>query len=281
MDFLRKFFNPFKKNKKHTYQDLSKESRQITVRPPSELLLYSRDIAGLQLQKHMNILNNCGWIRSEYVYPAFDNMNFIYKNVVFSILIDIRDKDGKSFLPDIYVKRQLIAAKEYNLIPCKFPITVDNPYNPDMKTAEALCKGWNLFHTSTNELVIPEHLATVEKIKMSEWEKRNFAINFVRKYLFAKKLKVLSYQDTMEVDPQLWFEDENGKKCWVVIRCAIAPEKDIPEPKKLSEIIRRCFTYEGYFTCIVLKPISEDNILYRGGSVRIDFEGLEKVHSVL
>lgn len=281
MNFLHKLFNPLKNNKNRKYTDLSKESRQIQSKPPSELLLCSRDIAGEQIQKMIDILNDCKWIRPEYTYPSFDNMNFIYKNVVFSILIDIQDKTGNSYLPELYIKRQITAAKEHNLIPCKFPVSVDNPHNPNLNTLESLNKGWNLFRTDTNKPVIPEHLATTENVIMSEWEKRNFAIIFIRKYLKIRKLKVLSFQDTMEIDPQLWFENKDGQKCWVVIRCFVYPEKNIPKPEQYKEIIRRCFTNEGYFAGVVLKPLSEDGKLYRGGKFEITFNGLEKIHSVI
>jgi len=281
MDFLNKLLNPFGKNKNRKYQDLSKDSKKVAARPPSELLLCARDVAGMQIQKHMSILNDCRWIRAEYVYPAFDSMNFIYKNKIFSVIIDIQDKDENSYLPDTYIKRQLLASKEYNLIPCKFPVTIDNPLNPDIKTLKSLNQGWNLYNTKTDEAVIPEHLATTENIKMSDWEIRNFAIIFVRKYLEANHCKVLSYQDTLEVDPQIWFEDMNGKKCWIVVRCVKSPEKEAAKPEQLNEIIRRCFTTDGFFAGIVLKSVSDDGELYRGGRVEIDFNGLEKIHSVL
>lgn len=287
MDILRKLLNPFgKDNKKgkREYKDLSKDSKQVVPRPPSELLLYARDIAGLQIQKHMLILNNCRWLRAEYTYPAFDSMNFIYKNKIFSVIIDIQDMEGNSYLPDEFIKRQMFAAKYNNLIPCKFPVVVDNPHNPDIKTARALREGWNLYHTETGEFIIPEHIATTEKILMSEWEIRNFSIVFVRKYLQAKQLKVLSFQDTLEVDPQIWFEDADGKKCWIVVRCAKFPQKEAEMPEKLNEIIRRCFTFDGYFAGIVLNPVNKedgDKELYRNGNVNIEFKGMEKIHSTM
>lgn len=284
MDILRRLLNPLgdEKVKKREYKDLSKDSKQVTARPPSDLLLYSRDIAGTQIQKHMLILNNCKWIRAEYTYPAFDSMNFIYKNRVFSIIIDIQDFEGNSYLPEEYIKRQIYASKKNNLIPCKFPVLVDNPHNPDFKTVRALRDGWNLYHTETNEIIIPEHIATTDKIVMSEWEMRNFAITFVRKYLQAKQLKMLSFQDTLEVDPQIWFEDANGEKCWIVVRCAKHPETEAEKPEKLNEIVRRCFTKDGYFAGVVLYPVNKDENdkeLYRNGNVNIEFKGLEKIHT--
>ena len=183
-------------------------------------------------------------------------------------------------IPEEYLKRQLNASKKYNLIPCKFPVVVDNPHEPDFETVKPKNNGWNLYHTKTNELITPEHMATTDKIKMSEWEMRNFGIVFVRKYLSAKQLKVLSFQDTLEVDPQIWFEDANGKKCWLLVRCAQKSNNKIPKPNKLNEIIRRCFKNNGYFAGVSLEAIDEKH-LYRGGKINIEFEGIEKIHSVL
>lgn len=280
MKFIKNLFNPLNKNKKREYKDLSKDSKQVFTPQPSNLLLYARDIAGLQIQKHMQLLNDCKWIRAEYTYPAFDSMNFIYKNKIFSVIIDIQDNSGNSYLPEQYIKRQLLAAKEYNLIPCKFPIRVDNPTDPNMNTIKSLNDDWNLFNTKTNEKIIPEHMATIEKTELSKWEIRNFAITYIRKLFNMQNLKILSFQDTLEVDPQIWFEDSNGKKCWLIIRCETSIQKNVKKPEKLNEIIRRCFSYDGYFAGIILKPI-EDDKLYRGSRVHIEFNGLEKVHSVI
>jgi hypothetical protein len=285
MEFLSKLLNPFgKNNEEREYKDLSKESKKVVPRPASELLLYARDIAGLQIQERMLMLNNCRWIRAEHTYPAFDNMNFIHKNKIFSVIIDIQDFDGESYLPEGYINRQLSACRKHNLIPCKFPVVVDNPHNPNIKSARALKAGWNLYNTETNELVIPEHIATTEMTPMSEWELRNFSIMFMRKYLQSQGMNVLSFQDTMEVDPQLWFLDKSGRKCWLVARCEKAPKKKIDKPEKMNEIIRRCFTYDGYFGGIILTPINDDKsdtTIYRNGNVTIDFQGVEKVHTTM
>ena len=149
-----------------------------------------------------------------------------------------------------------------------------------MTTIKALHNGWNLFNTETDEEIIPEHLATTEKIELSRWEMRNYAITYIRRIFEAQHVKVLSFQDTLEVDPQMWFEDSNGKKCWLIIRCETTPKEKAEQAEKLNEIIRRCFTYDGYFAGIVLKPLDDDK-LYRGSRVNIEFNGLEKIHSVL
>lgn len=284
MEFLNKILNPLKGKRSGKYQDISKDSKQVAPNTPSKLLLFSRDIAGTQIQKNMAILNDCRWIRAEYTYPAFDSMNFIYKNKVFSVIIDIQDEEGKSYLPEVYAQRQLYAAKEHNLIPCKFVVIIDNAEEPDFEKVRAKSGGWNLYHTETNEEIIPEHLATVEPTEMSEWELRNFTIRFVMKLLKSQNMKIHSFQDTLEVDPQIWFETPEGKKCWVIVRHALSPEKEAKKPDKLKEIIRRCFKYDGYFAGILLTPandVEKDMKLYRNGSVKIDFSGIEKIHSTL
>jgi len=285
MDFISKLFSPLKgQEKNRKYQDLSKESQKVDARPPSKLLLYARDIAGMQIQKQMAALNDCRWIRSEYTYPAFDEMSFIYKNKVFSVVIDIQDDENFSYLPEEYKKRQLYSCKENNLIPCKFPVVLPNPNKPDFDKICSKTNGWNLFNTETDEEIIPEQIATDEKIKMSEWEMRNFAIKFVLKYLSSQNYKVYSYQDTLEVDPQIWFEDNSGNKCWLIVRSALAPAKKAEKPLKLKEITRRCFKNDGYFAGMIFTPQNEnkkDTNLYRLGNVQIEFSGLEKIHTVL
>lgn len=282
MGFIDKILNPFGKNKNTTkkYKDISKESQRVAPDTPSELLLFCRDIAGNQIQEKISQSDDLHWIRAEYTYPSFDSMNFMYKNLIFSVIIDIQDKYGKSYLPEIFIKRQLYACKTYNLIPCKYPIIVPNPTEPEPDKIKPKTQGWNLFNTETDKEIIPEDFNTNDLIELSDWEMRNFGIRFISRYLSAKKIKLLSFQDTLEVDPQIWFEDENGKKCWIIVRCEHTEE--IKKPKKLNEIIRRCFKYDGYFAGIIIEPKNKDiKTLYRCQDIRITFNGLEKIHSTI
>ena len=107
MGIMDKFLNPLGDKKPGAYQDISKDSQRVASAPPSELLLYCRDLAGVQIQRNMNLLNDCRWVRQEYTYPAFDSMNFVYKNQIFSVVIDILDtkidseQDFAETFPDI------------------------------------------------------------------------------------------------------------------------------------------------------------------------------------
>jgi len=284
MNFLKKILNPFdgNNNKNRDYKDLSKESQRVTPNPPSDLLLYARDIAGHSIQEKINLLPNCMWFRSEYIYPAFDSMNFTYNNHIFSVIIDIKDENGVSYLPEEFKKRQLYAEKTYNVIPCKYTVTVPNPQEPDLNQVKPVSNDWNLIHTETEEPIFPETYDLVTDVEMSDWEIRNYGIKFVMKYLKAKRYKIRTYQDTLEVDPQIWFTDENGKRCWVMVRCAKPPQNEIEQPKKIKEIVRRCFKYDGYFAGVILTPKDRTaDKLYRGKDIRIDFKGFAKIHDAI
>lgn len=284
MGFFDKILHPFKDldGKTNHYQDISKDSKQVAPNSPSELYLRSRDIAGIQLQEKIIMLNDCHWVRTEYTYPSFDDMNFMYKTNIFSVIVDIQDSDSTSYLPDEFIKRQLYTAKTNNLIPCKFPVIVPNPQEPDFDKLQPKNDGWNLFHTSTNEPVIPEAMENPDKIELSEWEMRNFGIRFIVSHLHAKKINVLGFQDTLVIDPQIWFEDETGKKCWMLVRCENYTKNGVAKPDKLDEITRRCFKYDGYFAGIMIEPKnSSADKIYRGEPVRITFNGIEKIHSTI
>ncbi len=291
MGLFDKILNPFGDNNdkmnrlvhqsiSKEYKDMSKDSQKVTPITPSDLLLFCRNIAGEQIQTHMYILNNCKWIRAEYTYPAFDSMNFIYKSSIFSVIIDILDEQGQSYLPEEFAKRQLYASRTYNLIPCKFPVVVKDPHEPKAEEIRPLHDGWNLYNTENGEEVIPEQIATTSAIKMSDWELHNYAIHFVMNHLMAKKRKILSWQDTLEIDPQIWFLDSQGNKCWMLVRCS--RDGEVQKPEKMNEIIRRCFKNDGYFAGITFEPKDKEaNNFYRGTDFRISFVGFEKIHTAL
>ena len=288
MKFLDKIFHPFGENGKNKYsgkyEDLSKDSQRVSPVPPSDLLLYCRDIAGANIQEFISKRTDTNWIRAEFTYPAFDSMNFMCGNQVFSVIIDIQDEEGVSYLPEHFIKRQLYASEEYNLIPCKFPVIVPDPYEPDYEKIKPKTNGLNLFNTKTDDIIYPDKLVTDEKIEISQWEMRNIGIKFILNYLKTKGYTIVSHQDTLEVDPQIWFKNLDDKKYWVIIRCggkyAGKSNSDL-KPEKLDEIIRRCFKYDGYYAEILFEPKNTSDKIYRGDSLKIIFNGLEKVHTTI
>ena len=287
MGIFSKLLNPFSWGKlggklggksKDNYKP---RNSKVPSRPPSELLLYARDIAGCQIQKLLYSTEGASWMRASYTYPSFDDMNFIIKDNIFSIIIDIQDEEGFSYLPEEFKKRQLFAAKKYNLIPCKFPVVVNNPHNPDMNTVRAKTDGWNLLSTDLSNEIVPD-TETCERTEVSDWEYRHLSIMYIINYLKQKKMNILSFQDTLEVDPQIWFEDSNKKQCWLIVRTSKIDQSNIKKPKALKEIIKKCFTKDGYYALVSFEVEDEyKKRLYRGDKYNISIKEFEKIHTTL
>lgn len=260
----------------HKYVDLSTKSKEIDKVPPSELFIKVRDFAGNHIQQKINSLEECNWIKAEMTRPFFDHFNFRYKNKVFSVLIDIRDKDNNSFIPPEFIKRQLGESEKNNLVPCIFPVSVENF---DASSVKTISSGWNLVHTINHKEIVPENIATDEKVEMSPWEFHNFAIMQMRYMFKMQGIKVISFQDIIGVDPQIWFFDENGKQCWAIIRYGLKPDKEVPKPYDLTEITRRCFKFNGFFASFVF--YTENDKVYRGDKIKINFSGFEQIHTFM
>ncbi len=253
------------------YVDLSTKSREIDKVAPSELFIDIMNFSGQFLQEKIHGAEKCNWLKSEMTRPSFDHFSIAYKNQVFSILIDIRDDEGNSFLPPEFLKRQLGEAKKNNLIPCLFPVVIENM---DSSTARVIDNNnWNLFDSISGDAIIPENLVSDKKIEMSPWELHNFAIMQTRVMLKQQEFKIVSFQNVIGVDPQLWFLDENGKQNWVVVRY------DEIKPDVLMEITRRCFKFDGYLARFEFVSNNKNKKIYRGDTIGVNFLGFEKVHT--
>ncbi len=262
---------------KKGYVDLSNKSKEIDKKPPSELFIELRNFTGEYLQQIMKTKERCFWFKSEMTRPFFDHFNFIYKNQIFSVLIDMRDMNDNSLMPKEFIARQLGESNKHNLVPCLFPVKIDDLVNNKYST---LNDGWNLQCTKTNKIIIPEDIISDKKILMSQWELHNYAIMQMRYLLKQCDVQIISFQDIMGVDPQLWYLDENGNKCWMVIRYFF-DEKQKKLPDDITEITRRCFKFNGYFAPFIFSSKTSGKKIYRGDQIETKYLGLEKIHTFI
>lgn len=254
---------------------------------PTDFFIQVRRMSGMFLQERMNRLKEKEWqkgphwIKAEWTYPCFEHLTFAYRNQIFCILIDIQDQENnRSFLPQKDKDNLIKNCIENNLIPCLFKVTVQNPYEPRYNTIKPLSEGWNLYNAITNEEVIPENLITDEKIEMSKWELNDFAIQIVRNHIQNDlKYKILSYQNIVEIDPQIWFEDNLGNKNYVVVRNTIYPKNRAEKPENINSIQITCVGHQGYFASVALHTQEGTNPykIHRGEGAYIAFSGLEKL----
>jgi len=263
---------------------------------PSELFLRARNIAGLQLQEqfsknkgHIEGPRDYKWIKSELTSPAFDHLTFGYRNQVFSVLVDLCDSQ-RSHLSEQERDRFIRATSENDLVPCLFTIML-----PELEPAQP---GWNLTHITTGKSIVPADITTDESIPMSEWELRNFAIQVVRNHLEQEKGgKILSFCDVLQIDPQIWFDDDTGSRCWVLVRHLRQPDEgSISNWIGLEDSNPQIRGYDGFFAGVSIAssapvlhdqqgnliPLSErfsaETPLYRGDQFFVKFDGLQRVY---
>jgi len=263
---------------------------------PSSVLVKARQIAGHHLEKQFKYRynknidehKNFRWIKAEWTYPSFEHFTFAYKNKIFPVFVEIIE-DGRSSLKEEDISFLINASKEYNFTPCIFKIKIisyqNNKYeyhssnNINMDYYYPLSNGWNLYEPYTEDDVIPEIIGNDDPTKLSELEMMNFAIQIVREDINKKGWKIFSFCDLPVVNPQIWIEDNFGKRCWVIVR-AIEKEED-NDPKKWINIIKDTSmleNFDGYFAGVKLLPINGNKILLRGEGALIDYKGIKSAY---
>lgn len=205
------------------------------------------------------------WLRTQIVSPTFDSMNFRYKNQVFSVLVDLVDIiDSKivSYFSQKAKNLQVKICKENNLIPCTFKVKIGS--------LQPATEGWNLFHTATNKKINPIECVSDELIPISEWELLNWGINVVMNDLKENGNKILSFTDSPEISPNIWFENKVKNKNWVHVQINGSP----PKPNYLKDTISDA--YKGYIANVAILPIINPNVIFRAQPADVSYNGLEK-----
>jgi hypothetical protein len=271
-------------------------SYEIDRTEPSPQFLNARNVAGCALQEQFKRLGgkvetpkDFRWVKAELTWPSFDHLTFAYGNRVFSVLVDAVD-GGRSGISRQAMDRFLDATRQNNLVPCVFPVKLE--------TMKPVSAGWNLFDAVGQTPVEPESFDMSKQIVMSEWELRNFAIQIVRDSITEDGVsEILSFTDVLGVDPQIWFQDGQGNRAWVIVRhCRQITGNEWEEHAGFEKSNPQLRPYDGYFAAVSLAssapflydlegkliPLSQrftgDAPLYRGDSFHIKFEGLKRIH---
>jgi hypothetical protein len=273
-------------------------SYEIPRPEPSKEFLQARNVAGVSLQeqftKHAGRFpesRDFRWIKADLTWPSFDHLTFAYGNQIFSVLIEIIDGE-QSFLSEQEVQRCFTVCVRNRLIPCIFQVGV--------RDMHALHKGWNLLALETSLPIDPSDLVTDERMEMSEWEMMNMSIQIVRQAITADGCNVLSFSDAPGIDPQVWFENEAGKRCWIVVRLYPKISDDLCEIEEFvgfEQQHKQLAPFDGYFAPVSFassEPVLYDRDgsivplsrrfdgsapLYRGDTFYIKFDGLKAIHT--
>ena len=240
--------------------------------------------AGKHLQACMdaNAAGGFRWLKAKPSKPAFADLVFASGQRVYAVILvgmssqkKLND-DQTSCTFEIPKEQRLLLLAEcerYNLEPLAFPLWLG--------IMQPLMTGWNLFSLKENlRLITPgepqndsEPLAA-----MSEWELSNFRISLVMKDIEELKLPIHSYQDIPEIFPNIWFDNEEGRRSWVaVIPAEHAHDNSLPE--QVKDIHRKLAPeFDGYLARVGVRNATQpEEPPVRGGDLHVYYRGLEKL----
>lgn len=255
------------------------------------IFVEAHNLAGRHIQEMIGEnRSDFTWIRPEITNPSFDDLNFRYKNQVFSVLIKIFHQGRELSEP----RREIPFIRETkanNLVPCVFPVNfefaattsphgygvvIETGKNPTHELVMQDPKGWNLFHVETNKKINPLEMADDTPVLMSAYEMQNFAIQIVRNQLEKEGLRIESFCDAPTVLPHIWFRDKEGKLGWIVVKYG-PNEKSIAAPDG-NQIARGPIAEDnGYFAPVGIQPM-KGNKAYRGIGYYVNYSGLINIY---
>ena len=165
------------------------------------------------------------------------------------------NEDGNHVYPRD-IRNQLRECKKNDLIACTIPLDYD--------TYEPLIEGNHLISTETREPITFEE--RTGNIVMSPWEINNFGVSFVKGQLQKEGKKIMSFCDVLTIEPHIWFEDEMGRKSYVIVNTITGNTPEAVNYQLNQQLLMKFLQYEGYYVEVGISP--RDAIAYdRDGNV--------------
>ena len=112
---------------------------------------------------------------------------------------------------------------------------------------------WGLVNAETFEPMDPNNMKKCKNKPMTEWEKRICCIDFVCERLADDNdCRILSVDDGVNAEPQIWFHNASGELCWVKIEYG-QDESVLKEPVHVSQKTKDSCPGIGYTARIVFR----------------------------
>lgn len=229
---------------------------------------------------HLNaqVQDELSWIRANMYKPLVEHLSFRIGNQIFWIFLELFDEE-KCILPFTEQARIhfLEKAEEANVVPCTMRMT------KTLGRWRTYDGRWGLRHALSKDLLQPLDLVTDELVEMSAWELQDMAVQVVRNHLEDEGKELGSWTSYLDIDPSIWFEDEDEKH-WVVVRVAKYPEAIASMPGNIADIAdsAKVLSSSGYFASVGLADMNDPLLpLYRGHGMNVRFEGLETLETGL
>ena len=256
-----------------------------------QMLRKSYGLAGKQLDSYFKERGlNVNWIQSRLTdSPSFQHMCFAYGKNIYSVIVEIVDAQY-SYVLDRDIRNQLKECKDNDMIPCTMVVRSD--------TSQAVVDGNHLIYTDKRTPV--KMTVRQGEVPMSAWEINNFGISIVLQDLKKEGRKIINYCDLLDIEPQIWFEDEKGKQCYIIVKTVSGSSKENLKYKVNHELIMKFIEYDGYFAQVELvsaDPVALSNdgsiipsserydmnktneVLYREHGFYVNYRGLEYIES--
>ncbi len=206
------------------------------------------------------------WLKKKMTLPSFCDLVFEFRGNVFAVL-PIEATDANFSVPKEKEALLLKYAEENDMIPCVFPV--------DVRDKRLLSFGWNLINLNSRSFINPTKLEPRENVPLSRWEQRLSAIMMLCSHIEEQGGIVLSWQDSLGVYPQIWFEDQEGRKCWVLLSYDDGSGADT-EVSILSPQKERLKNYPGYIACVGYRS-ADMGVPLRHRGAMCNFHGLKAV----
>jgi hypothetical protein len=222
------------------------------------------------------------WLKVSLNPPFLELLSFRLGNQLFFIRIE--DADGMLEVPGS--RSGLLAVAEG----CKgYPCIMPMRYRAGVWIVQML--GWGLLDARTGKAIDPAVLISEERIEMTDWELKDFAIQIVRADIQKAGRKLMSWTSDPRIEPSIWFVGDGGPE-WVVVRAVRYPTLKATPPANWKQIAARCAKLGrvGHFASVSVANADDafdpsgsvpPEPLWRGHRMVARFEGFEDDISVM
>ena len=230
---------------------------------PSQAFKSAWNAAGRHIQRQAG--DRLNWLRADLNPPMAEHLSFRMGNQIFFIYVEAAEfqfkREGSLFLR---------VAHAANAVPCILTM------NEQFSMWQPQYAGWGLVHAETDEPIVPPTLISDQLVEMTDWELHDFCVQVVCNYLKQQNKEVFAKQSSPEIDPSIWFRDQNGTH-FVVARATRYPESEAGMPSNVSDIKRSCaaMSQSGFYASVSVANADElSSPLYRGHGMHVRFTGL-------
>lgn len=149
------------------------------------------------------------WLKYFATRPCFHHLCFTYKKTVYSCLIGVVMENGEVWISSQDAENLFRECMSNCLYPCIIPVTQSGEIY-DEQTPVLDAKTLQPIDFDVQEEFVPPI--------MTKYELRTRAINEIALYLMDRGCSNIATCDIMSISPSIFFNDEDGKHSYIVIR---------------------------------------------------------------